>query len=64
MAGLLPSVHRLLAHLHKTGLRFAVGEFADGCNGLVGILLGQSTGLSDTVALVNKFTSLNEIPLG
>lgn len=60
MSGLFPPVHCLLAHLHETRLRFAVGESADGSYRLVGILLGQGTGLSHAVALIDKLASLED----
>lgn len=55
---LLPPVHGLLAHLNQTSLSITVGEVADGGNGLVGVFLGKSTGLLNTIATVNELTSL------
>lgn len=57
---LLPAIHGLLAHLNQTGLGITVWEVADGGNSLVGIFLGQSTGLLNTIAAVNKLTGLVE----
>jgi hypothetical protein len=55
---LLSPVHGLLAHLNQTGLGITVGEVADGSNGLVGVFLGKSTGLLNTIAAINELTSL------
>lgn len=55
---LLPSLHGLLGHLDQSSLSIAVGEVTDGGHGLVGIVLGQGTGLLNAVAVVDKLTSL------
>lgn len=57
-APLLPSFHGLFAHFNQASLSSAVRKVVDGFNGLVGIFSGQSTGLLNTVALTDKFTSL------
>jgi hypothetical protein len=57
-ASLLPPIHRLLAHLNETSLGFTIGEITDGSNGLVGVILGQSTSLLNTVTLMNELTGL------
>jgi hypothetical protein len=56
--GLLPPVHCLHAHLDQTGLGFAVGEGADGCDGFVSVFLGQDAGLFDAVAAVDEVAGL------
>lgn len=58
---LLPAIHGLLAHLNQTVLGIAVWEVADGGNGLVGIFLGQSTGLLNTIAAANELTGLVDV---
>lgn len=55
---LLPSLHGLLAHLDQARPGCAVREVADGSDGVVGVFPGKSTGLLDTVALVDDFTGL------
>jgi hypothetical protein len=57
---LLPAIHGLLAHLNETGLGITVWEVTDGGNGLIGVFLGQSTSLLNTIAAVNELTSLVE----
>lgn len=57
---LLPAIHGLLAHLNQAGLGITVWEVADGGNGLVGVFLGQSTGLLNTITAVNELTGLME----
>lgn len=50
--------HGLLAHVDQPRLGLAVWEVADGSHSLVGILLGQRTGLLNTVAVVDELTGL------
>jgi hypothetical protein len=57
-SSLLPSLHGLFGHLDQSSLGIAVGEVTDGGHGLVGVVLGQGTGLLDTIAVVDKLTSL------
>lgn len=54
----LSPLHGLLAHLGQSSLGVAVGEVGDRSDSLIRILLGQDTGLFDTVGLENKFPSL------
>lgn len=55
---LLPSLQHLGAHLDQPILGFAIGERGDGFNGLVNVVLRQSTGLLEAGAGEDDFAGL------
>lgn len=54
----LSPIHGLLAHLGQSSLGVAVREVRNRSDSFIRILLGQDTGLFNTVGLDNKLPSL------
>lgn len=55
---LLLALNRLVSHLNQTILGFAVREVGKGCNRSLGVVMSESSGLLNAVALENQLAGL------
>ena len=60
---LLLALDRLVSHFNETILGLAVGEIGNGSNGLFGVIVSESSGLLNAIALKDQLASLKRVSL-